>query len=173
MYKLDKIKSLFDCDTCNSLLVDPITLPCGNNVCHKHLDKLVPKAGFICERCHGNHTVPEEGFKVNKQIRKALDIEFSNLEVSFASYDHCKTKLEEARKSVAEIKALEENPDSYIHEYFSNIKIQVDIRREDLKFKIDKCSDDIIQYVENAQSELIRLSKEVNETSIHIEKYKR
>jgi hypothetical protein len=68
---------------------------------------------------------------------------------------------------------LEENPESYIHEYFSNIKRQVDIRREDLKFKIDKCSDDIIQYVENAQSELIRLSKEVNETSIHIEKSKR
>ncbi len=68
---------------------------------------------------------------------------------------------------------MEENPESYIHEYFSNIKRQVDIRREDLKFKIDKCSDDIIQYVENAQSELIRLSKEVNETSIHIEKSKR
>ena len=68
---------------------------------------------------------------------------------------------------------MEENPESYIYEYFSNIKRQVDIRREDLKFKIDKCSDDIIQYVENAQSELIRLSKEVNETSIHIEKSKR
>ena len=87
MYKLDKIKTLFNCDNCNHPIVDPITLPCGNNVCHKHLDKLVPKMGFICERCQGNHIVPEEGFKVNKQIQKALDIELSNLEISFGLYD--------------------------------------------------------------------------------------
>jgi len=33
---------------------------------------------------------------------------------------------------------LEKNPRSYLYEYFVDIKIQVDIQREDLKFKIAK-----------------------------------
>jgi len=176
MYKLDKIKTLFNCDICNHSLVDPITLACGNNVCNEHLKTwfdLNDIESFTCGICQDKHGVPEKGFKVNKQIQEALEIEFCNLEISFASYDDCKTKLEEARKSVTEIKALEENPESYIYEYFSNIKRQVDIRREELKFKIDKSSDDIIQYVENAQSEFVKLSKEVNEISMNIDKSKK
>jgi hypothetical protein len=175
MYKLDKIKNLFNCDICNHSLVDPISLPCGNNVCHEHLKTwfdLNDIESLTCGICQDKHGVPEKGFKVNKQIQEALDIELSNLEISFALYDDYKTKLEEARKSVTEIKTLEINSESYIYEYFSNIKRQVDIRREDLKFKIDKCSDDIIQYVENTQSEFFKLSNEVNEISMNIESKK-
>ena len=32
MYKVDKIKKLFDCDLCHQLLVEPITIPCGNKL---------------------------------------------------------------------------------------------------------------------------------------------
>ena len=43
MYKVDKIKNFFDCDLCHELLVDPISIPCGNNVCKIHLDNLLKK----------------------------------------------------------------------------------------------------------------------------------
>jgi hypothetical protein len=172
MYRLNRIKTLFNCDICNHSLVDPISLPCGNNVCLNHLDNLLPKMSFVCGKCQSNHIVPEEGFKVNKRIQEALDIESGNLEINFASYDDCKTKLEEAREKVAEIKTLEDNSESYIYEYFSSIIRQVDLRREKLKSEIDDYSDDIIQNVGRAQSELIRLSKEINEASMNIERSK-
>ena len=72
MYKIDKIKGLFDCDICNNLLVDPISLPCGKNVCNQHLEHFVLEKSFVCESCNGKHHVPgEDHFIVNKQIKKA------------------------------------------------------------------------------------------------------
>ncbi len=85
----------------------------------------------------------------------------------------CKKKLDEARKSVDQIESLERNSEMYIYDFFNDIKRQVDIRREVLKNKIDKCSDHIIKSVERSQLALIKLSKEVNEISMNIEKSKK
>jgi GTPase Era involved in 16S rRNA processing len=57
--------------------------------------------------------------------------------------------------------------------YFEDIKRQVDIRREDLKMKIDKYSDEVIQSIEGTQGNLILISKQVNQISTDIEQSKR
>ena len=133
MYKIDKIKSLFDCDICDNLLVDLISLPYGSNVCNHHLELLVLEKSFNCKICNGKHHVPEEGhFIVTKQIKKALEFELNNLKVSFPAYNECKVKMEYAKESLGQIEALEKNSESYIYEYFSNTKRKVDIRREKL-----------------------------------------
>lgn len=33
MFKIDQENSIFDYDICNKLLVDPVTIVCGNSVC--------------------------------------------------------------------------------------------------------------------------------------------
>ena len=78
MNKLDMIKDFFDCDICENLLIDPISLPCGKNVCNHHLQVVVYKIfyGIFCigkkfcfEICNDKHYVPEKGhFIVNKHI---------------------------------------------------------------------------------------------------------
>ena len=174
MYKIDKIKGLFDCDICNNLLVDPISLPCGNNVCNQHLEHFVLEKSFVCESCNGKHHVPEEGhFIVNKQIKKALDIDLNNLKVSFSAYNECKVRIEEAKESLEQIEALERNAESHIYEYFGSIKRQVDIRREKLKAEIDDYSDSLIKSLDTAQTEFIRLSNEENELSKNIKAFKK
>ena len=174
MYKIDKIKGLFDCDICNNLLVDPISLPCGNNVCDHHLKLLVLEKSLVCEICKGKHHVPEEGhFIVNKQIKKALEFELNNLKVSFPAYNECKVKMEYAKESLGQIEALEKNSESYIYEYFSNTKRKVDIRRESLKAEIDDYSDGLIKSLDTAQTEFIKLSKEENELSTNIKAFKK
>ena len=40
MYKLDKIKSMFNCKLCSKLLVDPVTISCGQIVCRYHVPNL-------------------------------------------------------------------------------------------------------------------------------------
>ena len=82
-------------------------------------------------------------------------------------------ELEEARENLFKVELLEQNAENYIFEYFADIKRQVDIRREDLKFKIDYFSDEIIKSVELNQTNYIKLSKEVNKITENIEKSKK
>lgn len=169
MFKIDKIKSIFNCDQCSDILVNPITIACGNSICMKHLDKLVEKRSkkeseYKCEICHNNHSIPKEGFIVNKRIQSGLDIELNTLKLTPA-FDECKKALEEARASAAKIESLEKNSENDINEYFANIVKQVDLRREMLKVKIDNHSDEIINSINKTQLNCIKHAKEINKFS--------
>ena len=74
MFKIDQVKNLFDCEQCDQLLVDPVTLPCGYSLCKRHLDEKLDRAPkriklmeantqesniFLCELCKENHYIPE------------------------------------------------------------------------------------------------------------------
>jgi hypothetical protein len=98
-----------------------------------------------------------------------LDVELNNL-ASSPMFDECRKEIEKAKENVVQIELLEKNAENYIYEYFEDIKRQVDIRREDLKFKIDTYSDQIIKSVELDQMNLIKLSKEANQLTTNIEK---
>ena len=65
---------------------------------------------------------------------------------------------------------MEKNAENYIYDYCEDVKRQVDIRRKDLKFKIDMYSDEIIKSVELNQMNLIKLSKEANQLKTNIER---
>ncbi len=87
MFKVDKIKNFFDCDLCHQVLVDPITIECGNNVCKGHLDKLLENVSretsfFRCEICQEEHSIPKSGFKVNKGLQNGLEIQFNTLKLT-------------------------------------------------------------------------------------------
>ena len=173
MYKFDKIKNVFDCDSCHQVLVDPITIPCGNNVCKGHLDQIMKnvsreKSSFQCEFCKEEHFIPKSGFKVNKGLQNCLEIRLNTLKLT-PIFEECKTVLKTAHEKVAKIEMLEKNSEGYIYEYFEDIKRQVDIRREDLKMKIDKYSDEVIQSIEGTQANYIKVSKQVNQISADIE----
>ena len=76
MFKIDQAKSLFDCCLCNKMIVDPISLVCGNTICKIHLDKMLKDSTnknnvFKCEMCNKKHCVPDGGFVVNKLVQKA------------------------------------------------------------------------------------------------------
>ena len=85
----------------------------------------------------------------------------------------CKNEIRKANESLEKLETLQRNSECYIYEYFEDIKRQVDIRREDLKDKIDKYSDEVIQTIEKAQLDCIKLSKEANEISVNIEESKK
>ena len=96
---------------------------------------------------------------MNKQIKKALDIELNNSKVSSSAYNECKDRIKEAKESLAQIETLEKNEEGYICEYFGNIKRQVEVRKEMLKAEIDGYSGGLIRSIERAQDEFIKLSK--------------
>ena len=63
-------------------------------------------------------------------------------------YNECTKEIEKAKETVLKVDELKKNEEMYIYNFFEDIKRQVDIRREDLKFKIDNYSDEIIKSVE-------------------------
>jgi hypothetical protein len=87
-------------------------------------------------------------------------------------FHECTKEIEDAKEKMVKVELLEQNAENYIYEYFEDIKRQIDIRREELKFKIDTYSDEIIKSVELNQKNLIKVSKEVTQMTNAIEKSK-
>jgi DNA repair ATPase RecN len=105
-------------------------------------------------------------------LQNGLEIQFNTLKLT-PIFDECKKVIKTAHRRVAKIETLEKNSEGYIYEYFEDIKRQVDIRREDLKMKIDKYSDEVIQSIEGAQVNYIKISKQINQISTNIEQHKK
>jgi len=124
---------------------------------------------MVCGICQEEHIIPIKGFTVNKRLQKLLRLELNALKVS-PVFDECMKEIEDAKENMVKIEFLEKNAENYIYDFFEDVKRQVVIRREDLKFKIDKYSDEIIKSVELDQMNLIKLSKESNQLTTNIEK---
>jgi hypothetical protein len=114
---------------------------------------------FECELCKEKHCIPEKGFAINRRIQNGLDIDLNSLKLNTV-YDKCKKAVTDANNKIQKIEILEKDPENYIFEYFEELKRQVDLRREELKLKLDNCSDDIIKSIESAKENCLKLFKE-------------
>ena len=176
MFKVDKLKSSLNCDGCHKLLVDPVVMPCDNIICKAHLDKLLrelpnEKNTFTCVICLEEHLIPNNGFVISSRLQDLLGLELNQFEPS-PMFEECKNELRDARKTMLNIEHLESNAESYIYDYYEDIKRQVYLRSEDLKQRIDDYSDDMIKSLEINQTMCIKVSKEVNQIADDIEKSK-
>jgi hypothetical protein len=178
MFKVEKIKSSLDCDVCKKLLVDPMVMSCGKFFCKSHLTQLIinnkfnRKNTFICGICQEEHFIPKNGFKINDRLQELLELRLNEIKPS-AMFEECKKELEKAKENEVKTELLKKNAEKYTYDYFEDIKRQVVIRRDNLKIKIDKYSEEIIKSVELNQKNYIKLSKEVNKITENIEKSKK
>ena len=85
--------------------------------------------------------------------------------IIFNFYFHSKLKKNMSEFSEdfsTKIKDL--NPESYVYEYFEEIKRHIDFRREDLKLKIDNYSNDMITEITHTQEsyrEIARVNQDI------------
>ena len=160
MLNYDQFKYLFGCDLCNQLLADPITLLCGNTVCKNHIQQLLISGSLIgCTLCRKNHTIPEDGFKINKEIQSAFDAEIKKLK-STLEYFECSHKIETVTELLRKFETISKAPSVYINARFEEIKSRVNCRRADIKKEIDKYGDGLIQSIEHNRFNCIELFKE-------------
>ncbi len=67
------------------------------------------------------HAVPKEGIVINRHIQNALDIKFNTLKHN-PVYEKCKKVIIEAQSNLAKLEVLDKDPESFIYEYFEDIK---------------------------------------------------
>jgi hypothetical protein len=110
------------------------------------------------------HTVPEEGYVINKRLQNDLSIKINKLKLN-PEYSECKQKIEEAMHQFNNMAIISKYPSDYINDYFFDLKSHVNLRRHDLKTEVDKYADELIQSIENNQSNCIKLSQETSQLS--------
>lgn len=157
--KIERVKSIFNCQLCHKLLANPITLPCGYTICRDHLDELTPQS---CTFCHLDHS--SQKFAVNIVLKELLEMDLNKLKLS-DKFDACKKSMDETMDLMNSIEAIQNDRDNYIFEYFQELKRQVDQRREELKLEIDTCSGNIITKINETQSKCSQLTNDVIDIS--------
>lgn len=139
---MDIIKNAVKCIKCKGLLEVPVLLPCGECVCKKHID--TSQKEFFCIGCGNNHRIPKGGgfyrIKALENIIKTR-VDKINMGIEYnRTFETCKN-LENVLNEVNFLKAV---PVYHIVDVIDRLKNEVDIKREELKHKIDLESDRII-----------------------------
>jgi len=62
---------------------------------------------------------------------------------------------------IIQLEVLRDSPEGYIHDYFEEVKRQVDLRREKLKKEIDLPSDQMIDRIERTRAECMQVSAQM------------
>ena len=144
------------CTYCSQILERPVQLPCSDTICGAHLlEKSVLKEDrFCCPTCHETHTNMRDNplVKPNKAMQKLLDNERhlsgeeralkASLETGFAQMFELCEQFEASKVSL----------DADCHEHFAEIRRQIDVRREELKLKVDKIALAMIDEVKRFES---------------------
>jgi len=119
------------------------------------------KEQFRCQLCGDEHQVPKKGFQINKNIQRGLKMELHKAFGSNPAFEECKSHIENASKVIRQLEVLRDSPEGYIHDYFEEVKRQVDLRREKLKNEIDLSSDQMIDRIERTRAECIQVSAQM------------
>lgn len=160
--KLEQLKGLCYCEYCSKLLVKPITLPCGASICESHLDQIIKGLCKFCDELH-----PKGPYQVNRKLNKLIELEVNSIKMS-PKFDACKKSIDKAKEFVDKI----ENPENFIYEHFQQIKLNVDLRREELKLQIEDYSNEILCKIDQTQKDCIKMAKEIHTITKDIETYK-
>ena len=158
------------CSYCSKIYKDQVELPCGDLICQEHLnDKGVIQTNKIkCSTCKQEFQVQNNDFKSSKSIQTQINqqIYLSDEEISL------KQKIEESMKTFFQIydefnsrkSKLDLDLDWY--NYFSEVKRQIDLHREELVVKIDEIYIGMIAKVKEFEKSCLKSIKENLEVSL-------
>lgn len=145
---MDLVKKSITCKYCHNLFHKPVFLPCHNTLCSAHIDDEIAKTNnnysIMCFFCKHQHKIPKEGFKENELARDLIQSgsHFTDEE------KHLKTETEKLNTQLnnlyREFEKREPEIELFNLEYFANIRNKIEIQREQLKIKIDKVAEKML-----------------------------
>lgn len=88
---------------------------------------------------------------------------------SIPIYNDCQNAIKKAVRKLSAIEHLKNNPEQSIHEHLNDIGRRVNLRREALKQEIDSCADKIIENIDTANVECLKINHSIEDITKYIE----
>ena len=157
-----------NCTKCESIIAQPVVLPCGHSICKYHVDKS-EKSGvgdrkIGCEHCEKRFEIRVEGFARNRALENLLEkkIEWIDLGDEYNSaFDKCKLFSD----LLEQLNLMNNDPETRIHSVISDLRNKVDLRREELKDEIDKEALTMIRILDDFENECKENSASIKSNS--------
>jgi uncharacterized protein YlxP (DUF503 family) len=158
---MEHLTKILNCEYCNKLLNgSPVVLSCCDaTICSEHIQFKEVKVNdtktiqvYVCELCQCSHNMKNKRFVINKIVEIMLQMELDKISLG-DGYIKVSKEIENLDSSLNKLNCLIQDPKNYIYEYVSNIKRDVDLRKEKLKEKIDQICAEMIQKMDKYQQE--------------------
>ncbi|CAF1070390.1 unnamed protein product [Brachionus calyciflorus] len=141
------------CVRCNKKFNDPRMLPCGESLCSSCLLDL--KEMYDCPFCKEIHTIPKNGFPLNKSLLKAVksSYESQNVKLKFSDFKYHLSMIDDL---FALMKKVIDTPDLTITDYCSAIVGDIDLIFE-IKYKeISLIREGLINKVKDYEAQCLK-----------------
>jgi hypothetical protein len=146
----ESIKQLITCKWCQSIVDEPVLLPCSETVCRKHTVEI---SETKCKFCNNVHVLREsEQFPTNKVVQDLFHLKIKELNFGL-KYKKASERMADLTTLLNDYNTLKEHPDEYITEHFSKERNNVDLAREKLIIDINQISDRLISEIDSKEKE--------------------
>lgn len=123
-----------NCTICLNKLKTPVLLPCGHSICKHHQEN---ERQVTCKQCNETHKVPPKGFTQNKSLEYLIERDIESM-AKGEEYISAMKMFSSFNEIYDELKRIKSDPKLAIHDEISAMKAKVDLRREELKLRIDQ-----------------------------------
>ena len=152
---MDPILDILSCKFCMKMFNStPIVLNCcSETICEDHIKEFRTSNGnglFTCMLC--NSFNDQACFPTNKIAENLIKMNLQKLEFG-ENYNVPKNYCKNLEILINQYEDVNKDPKNFIFDYVSKFKFQIDVKREELKEKIDKVSNDLIKRVGNFETE--------------------
>lgn len=148
-FRESDISNIFLCKICKSKLIEPRTLSCGSVICDI-CSKLIKihENKYECLVCEKEHITTQNELPINELVLNLLKIEPVNV-TRGRSFQKLKSLIKSTEKCCYEIKTCVENTSDYIYEYFSNLKNDIQLNKEQHILELEDYQKSLSKEIEN------------------------
>jgi hypothetical protein len=160
---MEFVENVFSCAHCSNTFQSPIALPCGVTICKHHIKETDKK--YFCASCNVDHPIPKGGFKINQALEKMLKSKINSLHFG-DEYQSAVDAVKKLEDLITKYRLLKEDPNFEIDKVIGDLKTNIDLKREQLKFEIDQEAEMLIQQMIEYEKECKEKAKELVVKSI-------
>ena len=149
---MDCLQESVKCKKCLKLLKKPVLLPCGNVICEKHQYEGDVKT-IYCSVCDLAQEIPTNGGFTRILFLEQL-IEKNIVSIDLGNeYNAAYRKIKQFSDLFERFEKLKADPEFTIHNKISELKAEIDLRREELKKRIDEDALEFIKKLDEFETE--------------------
>ena len=145
------------CVNCESTLISPVLLPCGHSVCKKHAIENT-NSTIRCGKCGQDHSIPTNSFPHNEALSMLIETEIGKLDFG-ETYNKAKRCCSELGDIHEKIDAILKDPNMFTYEQVNDFRNKIQVKSEEMKLRIDKEVDRLIEKLSEFESDTKDFSK--------------